>query len=246
MMFDPDCSLEHVSQTVDFAARHLGIPWNVCRTEIYPGTALFQRLQGAGRLDGDFRSWGYRMLDDRAELAFRVLRSCLHERAFSNESLLNKLISLAFGMQAQQALLPGTQTDTLARQVDELGRAVRQDTVDLLRRVMDFARRSDPADSPGVTHFATEEAFSAGARDAPWHRQVDRLWTCCTREASDAPARPQMITPGVGIGGCQNTESCRRCSSSARPSYSRSVRCRLRRRRAASLIFFRRLTDGFM
>ena len=27
---------------------------------------------------------------------------------------------------------------------------------------------------------------------------------------------------------------------------SRSVRCRLRRRRAASLIFLRRLTDGFM
>jgi anaerobic magnesium-protoporphyrin IX monomethyl ester cyclase len=176
MMFDPDSSLEHVSSTVDFAARHLDIPWNVCRTEVYPGTALFQRLQSAGRLDGDFRSWGYRMLDERAELAFRVLRSCLHERAFSNESLLNKLISLAFGMQAQQTLLPGTQTDTLSREVAELGRTVRQDTVDLLRRVIDFAGAADPADTPGVTRFAVEEALSAGARDASWHDQVDRWW----------------------------------------------------------------------
>jgi anaerobic magnesium-protoporphyrin IX monomethyl ester cyclase len=176
MMFDPDCSLAHVSETVDFGAQHPDIPWNVCRTEIYPGTALFQRLQGAGRLDGDFRSWGYRMLDERAELAFRILRSCLHERAFSSESLLNKLISLAFGMQAQQTLLPGTQTDTLARQVDELGRTVRQDTVDLLRRVIDFARRAAGADARSVTRFAVEEALSAGARDAPWHDQVDRLW----------------------------------------------------------------------
>ena len=98
MLFDPESPLEHVAECADFAAEHLDIPWNVCRTEIYPGTDLFARLSSGKRLEGDFRSWGYRMLDARAELAFRILRVCLHERAFSHESLLNKLISLAFAV----------------------------------------------------------------------------------------------------------------------------------------------------
>jgi anaerobic magnesium-protoporphyrin IX monomethyl ester cyclase len=176
MIFDPESPLDHVAATADFAAQHLDIPFNLCRTEIYPGTELFARLSAQQRLRGDFRSWGYHMLDMRAELAFRVLRVSLHERSFSSESLLNKLISLAFGVQAHAWLAPGQQTDALVRRVDQIGRDARQDTVDIIRRTIDFASQADINDSRLVNDFAIQQGLSASRRDLPWHQEIDRLW----------------------------------------------------------------------
>src|SRR5262249_27530037 len=61
MLFDPDCSLDDIDATLDLAEEHLDLPWNVCRTEVYSGTALLARLAEEGRLEGDYRSYGYRM-----------------------------------------------------------------------------------------------------------------------------------------------------------------------------------------
>jgi anaerobic magnesium-protoporphyrin IX monomethyl ester cyclase len=176
MLFDPESPLEHVAQAIDFAAEHLDVPWNVCRTEIYPGTELFQRLARQNRLEGDFRSWGYRIRDLRAELAFRLLRVSLHERAFAHDSLHNKLISLAFAAQAQQWMFPGQETDRLAQQVEQIGCAVRRDTVDALRRTVDFADRASPDDWGAANAFCVREGLGAAQRDLPFHTQVDRLW----------------------------------------------------------------------
>ena len=99
MLFDPDCSLDDLEHTLAMADQHLDLPWNVCRTEIYSGTALRERLEREGRLQGDYRSYGYQMRDPRAEVLFRIVRVALHERALAIESLLNRLISLSFARQ---------------------------------------------------------------------------------------------------------------------------------------------------
>jgi hypothetical protein len=83
-------------------ARQPRLPWNVCRTEVYSGTALRDRLEAEGRLEGDYRSYGYRMRDSRAEVLFRIVRVSLHERALAIESLLNRLISLSFARQLDE------------------------------------------------------------------------------------------------------------------------------------------------
>lgn len=176
MLFDPDSPLEHVEQAIRFGGSNLDIPWNVCRTEIYPATDLFQRLSAERRLEGDFRSWGYRMRDPRAELVFRMLRVGLHERALAPNSLHNKLISLAFAAQAQAWLFPGSETTRLSALVHQIGRDVRQDTVDMVLRAIGFARRVSPSDRSEINAFCLNEALRAGQRDAPIHARVDGLW----------------------------------------------------------------------
>src|SRR6185503_14302874 len=127
MLFDPDSSLDDIVATLDMADQHLDLPWNVCRTEIYSGTELRNRLESEGRLEGDYRSYGYLMRDERAEVMFRIMRVALHERALAMESLLNRLISLSFARQLHERFFPGPATDALSGAANRLGVEVRRD-----------------------------------------------------------------------------------------------------------------------
>jgi hypothetical protein len=160
-----------VEKTLDMADQHLDLPWNVCRTEVYSGTALKNRLESEGRLEGDYRSYGYLMRDERAEVMFRILRVSLHERALEIESLLNRLISLSFSRQLHQHFFPGEASDELGRAIIELGVAVRRDTVKELRRTLAFVVEQDVRDQIGVRRFAVEQALAINARDQAWRKQ---------------------------------------------------------------------------
>lgn len=175
MLFDPDCSLDEVATTIDFAREHVDLPWNVCRTEIYSGTKLHQRLSKEGRLQGDYRSYGYRMRDDRAELMFRVLRVALHERALAFDSLLNRLISLSFGRQLHEHFFPGPATQRLSAEILDLVRTVHADTLGILDEVCAVAASGSPSPET-VCQRAVHLAAESSRRDLPWYVEVDRLW----------------------------------------------------------------------
>jgi hypothetical protein len=192
MLFDPDCSLADITATLDMAAQHLDLPWNVCRTEVYSGTALRARLDAEGRLEGDYRSFGYRMRDARAEVMFRILRVCLHERALAMESLLNRLISLSFARQLHLRFFPGDTSAALAERAMRLGVEVRRDTVDVLRRALDFAGRVDVHDKRAVQRYAVEEALAINARDLRFRTETEALW-----DHLNARGAVQMARRGV-------------------------------------------------
>jgi radical SAM superfamily enzyme YgiQ (UPF0313 family) len=194
MLFDPDCSLEDVATTLDLAERYLELPWNVCRTEIYSGTALRERLAAEGRLEGDYRSYGYRMRDARAEAMFRILRVAFHERALAISSLLNRLISLSFARQLHEHFFPGPATDGLAAEIRAVTRAVRRDTLDRLRAMLAFASKEDPRDKERLRRFAVSEALAIGAYDAPMRIKAGHLWL-----ALHARGRRRSARDGVAV-----------------------------------------------
>lgn len=176
MLFDPDCDLADVEQTLRLGDAHLDCPWNLCRTEVYSGTALRDRLAAEGRLEGDYRSYGYRMRDERAEVLFRILRVSLHERALAVESLLNRLISLSFARQLHQHFFPGATSDALGRSVSALGEATRRDTLQQVRDAMTFVQREALDDPRAVQRFAVEQALRINAADAERRRRCEELW----------------------------------------------------------------------
>jgi len=176
MLFDPDGTLDDVSASLDLASRNLDLPWNVCRTEVYPGTRLMQSLHEQGRLEGDYASHGYRMADEHAEVMFRVMRVCFHDRAFDFDSLLNRLIALSFARQTQQAFFAGARTDALAREVDELMIAVHADTVDRMRRYVDFAASTRLEEVDPIRRFAVAEGLEVSSVDVAWRGQYRELW----------------------------------------------------------------------
>lgn len=176
MLFDPDSSLDDIVATLDMADQHLDLPWNVCRTEIYSGTELRARLEAEHRLEGDYRSYGYRMRDERAEVMFRILRVSFHDRALAIESLLNRLISLSFARQLHETFFPGAATDHLSREIMELSVAVRRDTVLEMREALAFVQRSDYHDKLAVRQYAVQKAVAINARDAAFRYRAAELW----------------------------------------------------------------------
>lgn len=176
MLFDPDSTLEDLDATLRLAERHLDLSWNVCRTEIYSGTALRQRLEQEGRLRGDYRTYGYEMRDPRAEVLFRILRVSLNERALSLDSLLNRLISLSFSRQLHEVYFPGEATERLAARVRQLCVEARGDTVLAIREAATFVAQADVFDSKVVRRFAVSQALRVNAADAERRRQVEELW----------------------------------------------------------------------
>jgi hypothetical protein len=175
MMFDPECTLEDIAENITFGEQFLHLTWNLCRTEIYPGTPLLNRLRAEGRLLGNWRAYGYEMKDKRAEMMFRVLRIAFNDRAFSNESLLNRLINLSFTRHVHEELLPGPATTSTSLRVDKLVAEVYRDTVDELRRVLDFVSHPGCEDLNQCQSFAVETAMAVNARDHQWNRELDHL-----------------------------------------------------------------------
>jgi radical SAM superfamily enzyme YgiQ (UPF0313 family) len=176
MLFDPDCSLDDIVETLALAEEHLDLPWNVCRTEVYSGTALRDRLEAEGRLEGDYRSYGYRMKDDRAEVLFRILRVSLHERALAIESLLNRLISLSFARQLHERFFPGKTSDSLSRRVTDLSLEARGDTVRAIREALAFVTSERVDDPVRVRKFAVSQAVAINAADRERRRAAEELW----------------------------------------------------------------------
>jgi radical SAM superfamily enzyme YgiQ (UPF0313 family) len=176
MLFDPESSIDDVAANVDFARRHLDLPWNLCRTELYSGTELLARVAAEGRLTGDFRSYGYRMRDDRAEIAFRILRVALRDRAFDATSLHNRIIALSFAVQVNQRFFPGDQTTGVAREAVDLSIDTHRDTVDALDRVIAFARSASPGDTDGIKNFSVDLGMQINESDLGRRAKADGLF----------------------------------------------------------------------
>jgi radical SAM superfamily enzyme YgiQ (UPF0313 family) len=176
MLFDPDCTLRDISETLSLAEKHLDLPWNVCRTEVYSGTSLRDRLETEGRLEGDYRSYGYRMHDERAEVLFRIIRVSLHEHALAIESLLNRLISLSFARQLHLHFFAGSASDALSRRILELSVEVRRNTVRVLREALAFVQAENVRNDRAVRRFAVAQALSVNARDHEYRRLTEELW----------------------------------------------------------------------
>lgn len=176
MLFDPDCSMDDVRVTLEFAEENLGMPYNFCRTEIYSGTGLLERLREQGRLLGDYLSYGYVMRDHRAELMFRMLRVCFHERAFAFDSLLNKLISLSFARQIHGHFFESRQTARADEAVQALIDEVHADCFEMLWRTYELAMTLDPEDEATIRRLAVTMGLEASRRDLPWHVRAQQLW----------------------------------------------------------------------
>ncbi len=177
MMFDPESSLEQVATTVDLAGRYPTLPWNICRTEIYSGTTLLKQLRAEGRLLGDYRTYGYRIRDERAEAMFRIMRVSFHERAFAVDSLLNKLISISFARQVHEEFYGGRATDEINSSVDSLIEDTHVDSVVEMRRIMDFVAATPIEDSEAIRDFAVKQALEMTDRDLRFHDRFRKLWS---------------------------------------------------------------------
>ena len=187
MLFDPDCTMAEVKTAIDFAGDNLDLSWNICRTEIYPGTRIFEKLKEAHRLVGDFMSYGYKMADTRAELMFRIMRVSFYNRAFNFDSVLNRLGTLVFSTEAHLRLIPGPTTTVFAKKALGLLTDINRDTVRRLRDAWAFSMESGLDEVKKVQDFAMDLAMDMNEED---HRRLDELEQLSRKMATSAAHQP--------------------------------------------------------
>jgi TonB family protein len=152
MIFHPDTTLDTLRADVAFLRRFPTNPLNFCRTEIYAGTPLEQRMIDCGRARGDYRGRDYHFSDPAAGLAFEAARQVLHDRCWTNYALMQNAIGLDHAGAVVKHFYKGGQRDELSGRVAAWLRTVNADTIDLLEACVE---QSEP-----VRELAAREAHT--------------------------------------------------------------------------------------
>jgi anaerobic magnesium-protoporphyrin IX monomethyl ester cyclase len=87
LLLNPDSTLEDAAANVRFLRTHPRNPMNFCRTEIYSGTPLEEKLRREGRLLGDYWGYNYVISDHRAQLVFELIYSAFSGRNFGENCI---------------------------------------------------------------------------------------------------------------------------------------------------------------
>jgi len=87
LLLNPDSTLEDLAANVAFLRRRPHNPMNFCRTEIYAGTPLEQKLRRQGRLRGDYFGYDYRIADPRVQAACEIIYQLFLTRNWDRRGL---------------------------------------------------------------------------------------------------------------------------------------------------------------
>ena len=197
MVFHADAGLDSVRHDIDFMRRHTEHAFNSCRTEIYAGTPLEQRMLAEGRAQGTYLGRSYRMRDPETDLASRLWSRLFRERCGDASGLMNR----AIGLDYRTAVLVRFHSHEAARQLrDEVSRwraVATHDTLDLFEALIDLCAANPSLDDPGVMaavrDLAERERASSVAlqrRGAELSGAIDALARRSMGEATAGPRPP--------------------------------------------------------
>ncbi|MBN2804132.1 MAG: hypothetical protein JXR91_13645 [Deltaproteobacteria bacterium] len=182
MMFDPDCNIDEVDAAISFARQYADVPWNICRTEIYPGTTIYERLQNARRLTGDFIHTDYTMTDPACELMFSIMRVAFFNRSFNVDSLINRLATLFFTLEATSRLCPGEVASQNLEAGQKLLQIINLDTANRLQMARDFVKSEIEKSPQEVQLFAMNLAMDMNDSDHLWHQEINGMFDKVERQ----------------------------------------------------------------
>ncbi len=134
MTFHPDSTLETLRADVAFLRRFCGNPLNFCRTEIYPGTPLEQRMIALGRTRGDYLARVYSLSDPVADLACKLSLELFESRCWGDGSLMQ----CAIGLDHTSAVAKRFHgRSVVCERVNRWLRSANLDTIELLAEVIE-------------------------------------------------------------------------------------------------------------
>jgi radical SAM superfamily enzyme YgiQ (UPF0313 family) len=153
LIFDPETRLSSLRASLEFLRRNADVPMNFCRTEIYPGTPLHQKLEREGRLYGDVFGWDYEISSPAAERAFRVFAPAFLDRNFRCDGLMNSNLSLGYYLHLLRQYFPRALSRELRARTAETIRRVNLDCVERMNEIVDFAESKRSEDEAAFADF---------------------------------------------------------------------------------------------
>ncbi len=162
LLLNPSSTLEDMAANVAFLRRRPHNPMNFCRTEVYAGTPLEQRLRQQGRLRGDYWGLGYTIADERAELAFQVMYPSFETRNYGIEGLHHLTMQLDYQHQLLSHFY-GTE-ERLAADVKRLVQKVNLNTCEHLESLIEAIVTKPSASELALTDWLRERVETDNER----------------------------------------------------------------------------------
>jgi anaerobic magnesium-protoporphyrin IX monomethyl ester cyclase len=177
LLFEPETRLDDVAENVAFIRRHPEHPVNFCRAEPYLGTPLLHQLAQAQNLSGSYLGWDYRLVDDRAELLFRMCAAAFRQRNFATEGVANRCMGITYSAHVLDWFYRAgdARKESLRERASVLTRNISQDTAELLEQALDLARTLDPRNGDAVARATAVLGLKIAAMDQVWHAALDGL-----------------------------------------------------------------------
>jgi hypothetical protein len=184
LMFEPDTVLDDILINLRFMERHIGNPINFCRAEVYAGTGLETKLQGEGRLLGDYFGLDYRIKDPRSEVFHQVANFAFFDRNFSDAGLHYFNMQVDFYFQLLRRFYPEVLTQTLRGAVRNFIKQTNMDTYLCLCQIYDFVAAVNPNDDFAIEMFARGMREHVDERSRELQSQGESL-LCWMNDAYD-------------------------------------------------------------
>jgi len=177
LLFEPDTVIDDVRQNIAFIREHAMHPVNFCRAEPYYGTPLHHRLLERGALSGSYLGFDYRLVDDRAELLFRICSAAFRERNFGANGVGNRYMGLGYGAKILEHFHTRDERrrSSLVRRASELTRGIALETADFLEQAVALAEDVDLRDHDRVERETALLGLRIADADAGWHVAIDAL-----------------------------------------------------------------------
>ncbi|MCA9712658.1 MAG: hypothetical protein KDK70_42915, partial [Myxococcales bacterium] len=145
LVFDPDTTVASLERNVDFMESACDFPFNFCRTELYAGTPLLQRLQAEERVRGDYFFYDYGLRDAAIERIFRIAIEAFSARNFGGGALHNEMGGWRLQLETCRHFHPAAWRPAWREEMIDLHQRVGLDTVAGLREIIEHVRRFSPA-----------------------------------------------------------------------------------------------------
>lgn len=150
MMFHPDATPETVEADMAFMRDNIDHALNFCRTEIYSGTPLEQRMIKEGRARGDYLARTYDVAEPSIDRACTAALELFGARCWAMGGLMERIIGMDHLGGVVRRFYADWNADAARwrRDFAALRRRTNEDLVAILGEVIDLARQAPSLDDP--------------------------------------------------------------------------------------------------
>jgi len=194
LMFEPDTTLSDLRDNIAFMRQWAEAPMNFCRTEVYAGTALEERLRAEGRLRGGYFGRAYHIADLRVQRAFEIVRRVFSPRQFDEDGMNLQAMKIEYHGKLLKHFWPERARPEVHARVRDLIRRLNTHSADSLGAICDFVAARDVTDARAVESFAAEMGEERADFDAHLLTQANDILADIHRLAAETsrPRRSRM------------------------------------------------------
>jgi len=190
LLFDLDTTLDGLRENLAFMGRHVDMPMNFGRVELYAGTPVLSDALARGRARGDYLRWDYDQPTPDLQRVYERTMRCFAPRNFGLGSVVNRLMGMRFRLELIRHLHGDRLVPAWKERAGTLTQELMSDTLTCLDQIMDLVDVDDDRCAAELASLASHMR-SVDASIADTVTTLDLAMRSLPHESRDATPHPQ-------------------------------------------------------